>query len=355
MRTEAESAASWKRVTRTPKAPVANIINHIGFVLDASTSMEPWQNDLVKVADSQIEHLARRSRELDQETRISVWTFADPFNIHCVVWDKDVLRLPSIAQYYRPNGNTAFIDATLQSIRDLGETPERYGDHSFLVYVLTDGEENRSVNKPAALQRALRELKDHWTLAALVPNARGMHEAKKFGFPAGNIEIWDANSAKGVSEAGDRVRAATDSYMQARADGVRSTRSLFSTDATAVNAVTISQAGLKPMARGTYVLVPVPTDSRIDEFTAQIGHRYKAGQGFYQLMKREEIQATKDIVVVDKKDHKVYSGPDARQMIGLPNMNVRVSPDHNANFDIFVQSTSINRKLIAGTRYLYLI
>jgi hypothetical protein len=337
-----------------PKA-AANIINHIGMVLDASTSMEPWQHDLIKVADSQIEHLARRSRELDQETRISVWTFADPFNIHCVVWDKDVLRLPSIAQYYRPNGNTAFIDATLQSIRDLGETPERYGDHSFLVYVLTDGEENRSVNKPAALQQRLKDLKDHWTLAALVPNARGMHEAKRFGFPAGNIEIWDANSAKGVSEAGDRVRAATDTYMTNRASGIRSTRSLFSTGADAVNVQTISQAGLTPMRIGTYVLVPVPVDSRIDEFTKQMGHNYQVGRGFYQLMKREEIQATKDIVVVSKKDHKVYSGRDARQMVGLPDMNVRVSPDHNADFDIFVQSTSLNRKLIAGTRYLYLI
>ena len=51
----------------------------------------------------------------------------------------------------------------------------------------------------------------------------------------------------------------------------------------------------------------------------------------------------------------MYSGQEARQMIGLPDMNVRVSPNHNADFDIFVQSTSINRKLIAGTRYLYLI
>lgn len=338
-----------------PNAAAANIINHIGLVLDASSSMGPYQDDLVKVADSQIEHLARRSRELEQETRISVWTFADPTNINCVVWDKDVLRLPSIATYYRPWGNTAFIDATLQSISDLAETPERYGDHSFLIYVLTDGEENRSRNSAATLQQRLSTLKDHWTLAALVPNARGMHEAKRFGFPAGNIEIWNANSAQGVAEVGDRVRTATDNYMMGRRSGLRSTRNLFSTGADAVNVQTITQAGLKPLAKGTYILVPVPTDSRIDEFTAQCGHKYQAGRGFYQLMKREEIQATKDIVVVGKKDHKVYSGPDARQMIGLPDLNVRVSPDHNADFDIFVQSTSINRKLIAGTRYLYLI
>jgi uncharacterized protein YegL len=336
-------------------APIANIINHIAFVLDASTSMTPHKKDLIKVADGQIEHLARRSKELDQETRISVWTFADPNRIECVVWDKDVLRLPSISSFYTPFGNTAFIDATLQALDHLGETPERYGDHSFLVFVLTDGEENRSVNRPATLKARLAGLKDHWTVAALVPNAMGMREAKQFGFSAGNIEIWNPNSAAGVGEAGDRVRDATENYMQARRAGVRSTRNLFSTGADAVNVQTIAQAGLTPMAKGTYVLVPVPTDSRIDEFTKACGHNYQAGRGFYQLMKREEIQATKDIMVVGKKDHKVYSGRDARQMVGLPDMNVRVSPNHNPDFDIYVQSTSINRKLIAGTRYLYLI
>ena len=332
-----------------------NIINHIGLVLDSSLSMTRHHRNLVQVADNQIKHLARRSQELDQETRISVWTFSDPDSIQCVVWDKDVLRLPSIAPFYRPQGNTAFIDATLKSIDDLSETPERYGDHSFLVFALTDGEENRSRNIAPTLQQRLAGLPDHWTVAALVPDMSAKHEAKRFGFPAGNIEIWNTESATGVSEAGDRVRDATDSYMKARAAGTRSTRSLFSTDATAVNVATIAQAGLKPMARGTYILVPVPTDSRIDDFTRACGHEYKAGNGFYQLMKREEIQATKDIVVVGKKDHKVYSGQDARQVVGLPDMNVRVSPNHNPDFDIFVQSTSINRKLIAGTRYLYLI
>lgn len=332
----------------------ANIINHIGLVLDASTSMAPHKQNLIQVADGQIAHLAQRSKELDQETRISVWTFADPDRIECVVWDKDVLRLPSIASYYTPLGNTAFIDATLLSIDDLALTPEKYGDHSFLVYVLTDGEENRSRNTPAALQRRLQSLPDHWTLAALVPNTNAKHEAKRFGFPAGNIEIWDTNSKTGVAEIGDTVRAATDRYMTGRATGVRSTKTLFSTDATAVNATTISQVGLKPMARGTYMLVPVPSDSVIKQFTEDCGYQYQVGRGFYQLMKTETIQTSKDVVVVSKRDSKVYSGPDARMLIGLPDIDVRVKPDFNPDFTIFVQSTSVNRKLPAGTKYLYL-
>lgn len=333
----------------------ANIINHIGLVLDASGSMAGRAEQLIKVVDGQTKYLAQRSQELNQETRISVWTFSYSQDIKCVVWDMDVLRLPSIRTFYRATGQTALIDATLQAISDLSETPERYGDHSFLMYVLTDGAENASRNRATVLLDKFKSLKDHWTVAALVPDAGAVHEAKKFGFPAGNIQTWDTTSAQGVDDVGQKVRAATESYMQARATGVRSTRNLFSTGADAVNTQTIAQAGLTPLARGSYILVPVPTDGRIDEFTKQCGHTYQVGRGFYQLMKREEIQASKDIVVVGKKDHKVYSGRDARHMVGLPDMNVRVSPNHNPDFDIFVQSTSINRKLIAGTRYLYLI
>jgi hypothetical protein len=333
----------------------ANIINHIALVLDASGSMAGRAEPLIKVVDGQTQYLAKRSQELGQETRISIWVFSNAQDIKCVVWDMDVLRLPSIRTFYRVGGQTALVDATLQAISDLSETPERYGDHSFLMYVLTDGAENASRSRPGALLERIGSLKNHWTVAALVPDALAISEAKRFGFPAGNIQTWDTTSAQGVDDVGATVRTATDNYMRGRASGVRSTKTLFSTDATAVNAVTISQAGLKSMAKGTYILVPVPTDSRIDEFTKACGHNYQVGRGFYQLMKREEIQATKDIVVVSKKDHKVYSGRDARQMVGLPDMNVRVSPNHNADFDIFVQSTSINRKLIAGTRYLYLI
>jgi hypothetical protein len=81
---------------------VENIINHIVLVLDASDSMRDIKNDVVKVADNQIQYLATRSKELDQETRITVYTFEggnyySPKNIQCLIYDKDVLRVPSIA------------------------------------------------------------------------------------------------------------------------------------------------------------------------------------------------------------------------------------------------------------------
>lgn len=334
----------------------ANIINHFGLVLDASSSMTPFIESLIQVADNQIKYLARRSQELEQETRISVWVFSNHSRISCVVWDMDVLRLPSIREFYRPNGQTAFIDATLKAMDDLAEIPERYGNHSFLVYVLTDGEENDSINRSTTLQKRIDALPDHWTLAALVPNANGKHEAKRFGFPAGNIEVWDATSQAGVSEAGERIRTSMDAYMTGRASGVRATRSLFGTGADVVNASTIRAAGLTPLARNSYILVPVPKDVPIKDFTEDCGQRYMVSRGFYELSKRETIQAGKSIAIVERRGkNNVYVGDEARKMLGLPDMEVRVGPDYNADYAVFVQSTSVNRKLIAGTRYLYLI
>lgn len=332
-----------------------NYINHVVLCLDASGSMARHKNSVIKVADGLVTHLAQRSQELKQETRVTVYTFNSV--AQCLIYDMDVLRLPSIATFYRPGGNTALVDASLLALRDLAMTPEKYGDHSFLVYVLTDGEENASQSRGTHLATALNQIAEHWTVAALVPDASGKHEAKKFGFPADNIAIWDATSERGVEDAGQIIRAATDSYMDARATGVRGTRTLFSTGAAAVNKATIASVGLKPLSSKQYVLIPVIRDTPIKEFVeeARGPGSYRAGQTYYPLTKRETIQANKDVVVVEIQTARVYAGDGVRNLIGLPDVEVRVSPDFNPEYRIYVQSTSTNRKLIAGTKVMVLL
>ncbi|MEU3878202.1 hypothetical protein AB0E87_30690, partial [Streptomyces sp. NPDC029704] len=84
-----------------------NYINHVALVLDASSSMSHLSQKVVEVADQQIAYLARRSQELDQETRVTVYVFAD--KVECVIYDKDVLRMPSLKQLYRVGGMTALL------------------------------------------------------------------------------------------------------------------------------------------------------------------------------------------------------------------------------------------------------
>jgi hypothetical protein len=331
----------------------ANYINHIALVLDASLSMYHRESQLVTVADSQIEYLAQRSKELDQETRITVYTFSD--NVECVIYDKDVLRLPSISKLYEIGGNTALIDATLLSQTDLAMTPEKYGDHAFLTYVLTDGQENRSKASQFDLAHKLALLPDHWTVAVLVPDMRGKHDAKKCGFPTDNIAIWDTTSPEGINEVGRAIRQATDTFMENRSVGIRGSRTLFSTGVEAVNKVTIKEAKLKPIPKNSYTTLDVYDAAPIRDYVQKSGYTFIIGKVFYQLTKTESIQPQKNIALRNKKTGTFYSGPQSRDILGLPfGVEVRVKPDYNPDYDVFVQSTSVNRRLVPGTKLLVL-
>ncbi len=334
-----------------------NYINHVVLVLDASYSMLHRRKELIEVADGQVKYLARRSKELDQETRVSVYTFDD--RVQCLIYDKDVLRLPSIATLYQPNGRTAMIDATIQALTELGETPQRYGDHAFLTFVLTDGEENASRARPNQLTDTLNRLPAHWTVGVLVPDMRGKHNAQSYGFPPANIAVWDAETAQGFEEAGEVIQTATENFLTGRSRGVRGTKELFSIGTEKINKKTVS-ANLTPLTEWQYDLVPVFKDSPIREYIESRGMPYNIGKCFYQLMKTETIQGGKQIAIREKKDpnrrglDKVYVGDQARQILGLPSVDVRIKPDTNPDYDVFVQSTSVNRKLISGTDVLVL-
>jgi hypothetical protein len=330
-----------------------NYINHVVLVLDASYSMKGHAETLIRVTDAQIEYLARRSEELNMETRVSIYDFAN--DVRNIVYDKDVLRLPSIDSIYSVRGQTALIDATLKSLEDLAQTATLYGDHAFLAYVLTDGQENRSRNRPTRLKERLASLPGNWTVAALVPNEAARRDAASYGFQPDNVAVWNAHSSKGVIEVGETIRNATENFMQARSKGgFTGTRSLFSTGLDAVNAQTV-RSTLTPLQRSAYDVLPVHRDAPIREYVHTRGLDYQIGKGFYQLTKRETIQAQKQIAIREKATGQVYWGDAARDLLGLPRgLEVKVTPNLNPEYDVFVQSTSVNRKVLANTDLLLL-
>lgn len=344
-----------------------NLINHVAFVIDCSGSMRGREADVIKVVDNQVSFLAQLSNDLDQETRVTVYFFDSV--VECVFFDKDVLRLPSIADHYFVRGQTALRDATIRSQEELAQTCQLYGDHAFLTFVFTDGHENASFAPSHKLQMLLGSQKDNWTVGVLVPDLNGKLAAKAHGFPEGNISIWNTTSATGVEEAGYEMRAATVSYMQGRAAGVSGTRTLFSTDASAVNAQTIKAAGLKPLSTDKYAIVSVsvppagsPVSKKLGETVWQIsdfvrsvnGGHFTAGEVFYELHKSERVQGNKRLMVLEKATNKVFSGDGVRGMIGLSDQNQTVMPDFNKDYTIFVQSTSDNRHLKRHTRIIIL-
>lgn len=335
-----------------------NLINHITVALDASSSMILHNRTLPAVADNLVKHLAERSKVADQETRVSIYTFADT-KVECVVWDKDVLRLPSVAQLYHPYGNTPLIAATMIALEDFTLITQKYGDHAFLLYVLTDGEENWSsyVDKryhEAALREHLTKLPPNVTVAAFVPDQSGVFEAKRFGFPAGNISVWDTTSQRGVEAVGETMRTATDTYFAGRATGTRSYTNLFVPNTQTLTSGAVQNV-LTALHPGQYRMLDVLLPNTIAPFVeAELRRPYRSGEAYYQLTKVEKVQPQKRVALLDKDTSRLYVGPEARRLLGLPDYEVKVAPAQHPKYVIFIQSTSVNRKLVPGTKLLVL-
>jgi hypothetical protein len=328
-----------------------NYINHVVFVLDRSGSMENLRNNVVSVFDDQVKYLAKRSQELDQETRVSTYLFSE--DAECLTYDKDCLRLPSLKSYYDPEGGTGLIDATLLAIEDLEKTATLYGDHAFLIYVLTDGEENRSSKTAADLSKRIKNLPENWTLGVLVPNKNGVAEAKRFGFPEQNVQIWET-TGKGLDKANEVIKKATNNFFVNRSKGIKGTKSLFDLDLTGVSSKVIKNK-LDELKANEYELLPVQREKDIKSFVESwIKTPYVKGSSYYQLTKPETIQNYKQICIQEKSNGKVYSGQSARELLGLPDYEIKVSPANFGKYDIFVQSTSSNRKLMPGTKLIVL-
>jgi len=324
--------------------------------------MKDHRRKLIEVVDAQVAHLAAKSKEMNQETRVSIYDFSGRHDVRCLVWDKDVLRLPSIEKLYNVRGMTAFVDAALKSFADTKTTSQIYGNHSFLFYFVTDGVENASRSPHSALESAIRTAPNNWTVAALVPNNKAKILAMNLGFQVGNIKIWDATTEAGLEEAHQSILRSADTFMSFRATGMKSTTNLFDMSTAAVNKSTIAAAGLVPLDPSEYILNTVvfkkpfvEGDDWISAYTEYLGHQFVSGRGYYQLtLAPVKVQIQKDIAIVEKKSGKVYVGKNARALLGLPDITVTLRAGQNPDYDIFIQSTSTNRKLLLGQQYLYL-
>lgn len=348
------------------------LINHVILVLDASSSMWNHADDVIKVADAHVGTLADKSKEYDQETRVSVYTFntydvyGGRARIEVPVYDKDVLRMPSVSGYYKADGRTPLCDAMVTVIDDLKMIPQKYGDHAFLVYLLTDGQENQS--QPAnvtRLQHEIPRLPGNWTLAAYVPDVYGAQKLQGYGFPKGNIQVWNPSRRGAVREdVGTTMTASADTYYSTRSSGLRSTQDLFTMAAPAVKDV---KKNLVPLTPGSYRFEDVTEEDlrkvsggRIDEFMQlRTGKPYSPGKAYYEMTKRERIQHYKTLAVVTVNPRTgmtedAYVGENARQLLGLPTdgSDVRVSPGKWKGYRVFILSTSFNRRLQPNTQLL---
>lgn len=327
------------------KSGLQHYINHISLVVDRSGSMGVHSANVIKVFDTELTRLKQRSIDMNQETRISIYLFDSV--VECLAFDMDVMRFNSLKDHYYVRGQTALLDGVLVSLEDHKALPTKYGDHAFLTYVLTDGEENHSApGSGAKLLKILKDLPEEWTTAILVPDARGVHSAKGVGFSPESIAVWDVSGSNAVEKAGKQFSSAIDSYMVSRSQGVRGTKAFFAS----LDTTKVDKKKLEKLKASTYDIYPVRSDGPIKEFVESFtDDSYRLGSAYYMPTKKVTIQDHKHILVQETKTGNVYEGSNLRDLLGLPKSTATVEPGSHKDWRIFVQSTSTNRKLFKDT------
>lgn len=178
----------------------------------------------------------------------------------------------------------------------------------------------------------------------------------KLGIPEGNILEWE-QTTRGVEVASARTREAFANYTAFRSSGGTSTTKFY-TDLSNVTSEDVS-GSLDDVSSDVKVW-PITTSEHEIDIRSFIekklgGKPMLKGAGFYQLTKEEKkVQDYKKILIKDKTTGSIYYGSGARQLLGLPSYgDAKVVPGDHGNFAIYVQSTSVNRKLAAGTELVY--
>ncbi len=263
--------------------------------------------------------------------------------------NSSVHALKPIAEYsYLTNGNSTPLFDSVGELIELFKGVPDYNDLnvSFLLMIITDGMENSSSKWRHKLGDEIRNLQssDRWTFVFRVPHGY-RSSLTSLGIPEGNILEWE-QTEHGLFTATAATTSAIDSFYVSRSKGATATRSFYSSNLTVPKEVV--KATLENISKEASVyLNPGKAGISIKDLSVYYTGEYKKGSVFYQLIKYENnVQDYKIFCVRDKNTKAIYSGKAARDLLGLPHQGmISLSPGNHGNYDIFIQSTSLNRKI----------
>jgi hypothetical protein len=166
--------------------------------------------------------------------------------------------------------------------------------------------------------------------------------------------ITDTLLAICLKQSGDMKLQAYEAEVAEAGRLTRGLNNVFNTMLKRTTPTAYAATDLRAVATGRFQFLDVELDSPIKNFVTENGLKFKAGRGFYEFTKTETIQGRKEIVLMDRKTGDLFSGDGARELLGLPpGETVRIRPASLEKYVVFVQSTSNNRKLMGGSRFLY--
>ena len=330
---------------------------YIGISRDHSGSMGSLRKGAMNDYNQTVDAIRDASNKQGIDTIISTVKngVGSAGRVEREVVNSSINALKPITTYSTDGGSTPLFDSILELIELLESAPDKdEAEVSFLVMAITDGHENSSKRiRGPALGERIRKLQatDKWTFIFRVP--RGYSKPlENLGIPSGNILEWD-QSERGLAASTEATKQAFNAFYENRSSGIRASKTFYA------NLSDVKPEDLKRELTDITKEVDIMQathKSRIDDLVQRNGITYVKGNAFYQLTKHEkDVQDYKKIVLRDRNTGKVYGGGQtARHMLGLPNYGtVSLSPGDHKNYEIFIQSTSMNRNIPENAKVLY--
>lgn len=333
-------------------------VTHIALLLDSSASMRGHAKKTQEAYDQIVTTIRNQAndRNNDQDIRVSFYTFG--YGVVRKFFEQTSDNLEDI--YYSPNeGRTALFEAIHKSIQDLNMLSDSHNvNHSFLIQVITDGQENKNNISSSFLKNAIANCQgtDRWTFAISCPHGYAHHISNRLGLPAGNISEWDPADYEAMGFVGHTHSVGLDRYLSSRTQhNTSSTRKFFADINVGRQNISEVKRNLIPESTQRFKRLRVDKARTIKDFIESKGLVFEKGRVFYMLQKPETVQSYKEIVLQERNNPRIfYTGRQVRDKLGIPHgQDGKIKPGNLGEWVVWVQSTSTNRKLLAKMEVLY--
>ena len=214
-------------VTKSP------LKNYVVLILDKSGSMKSIKNEVVGGFNDQIKEIKKKNTEFGMETKICLVTFST-FVDTPILWLEDIEKvIPLTDETYNPDGYTAMYDAVGTTVESLLKLPEANDeDLSFLVIVISDGEENNSqkfnADKVAELVSSC-EKTGRWTFSYVGANQDLKAVSQDLNININNTLAFMADS-DGYQKTSGRISGSMGHWYNSRNVGLKSVKTMFVDD-----------------------------------------------------------------------------------------------------------------------------
>ncbi len=328
--------------------------------LDSSGSMESCRDGAIKAFNAEVEAVKIAAAQAGLRTpRVTLWTFGEGNGeVRQKFFRVPVDELKPLSRNtYVPSGGTPMFDCIGDAIEKHRSTPavKNATNLAIVLRIITDGQDTGGEHRhsAAAVVQMFDKTSSNWTHVFMVPKGFKNGLVSRFKIPTGNILEWDATS-RGAEAASVATVNAVSQYIGLRSTGVSRVNSFYvQPDLSKLTAADLAK--LTDLSKH-FKVYTVDHEAPIKEFIeGKTKKTYIIGSAYYQLSKTEKkVHKHKNILLRDKATKKIFGGIEARKLIGLPfGVEAKVEPGNHANFDIFIESTSVNRKLVRGSMVLH--